>query len=178
VVRARPACGHGRAAPPRDPLATSTAAELAGRALAYERAGDGVRAEQYLMAAIANGLPEEEAIDALLRVCLAQSRFGAALGHAERFRARHPDAWGPSYLVAALAGAIGNAERERSELERIVARWPEAAEPHFALAEILAAAGDRRGATARLRAYLALEPDGEHADSARTRLRGLTRRRR
>jgi regulator of sirC expression with transglutaminase-like and TPR domain len=178
IVIALAACGHRRPPPPRDPVASTPAAELVRRALVFERAGDGVRAEQYLVAAIDNGFPEEEAIEALLRVCIADSRFGAALRHAEAFRDRHPDAWDASYVVAALAGAIGDTARQRAELERVVARWPEQAAPHYALAEILAAAGDRRAAAARLGAYLDLAPDGEHAIAARARLRELKKRRR
>ncbi len=170
------ACGAAPRPAPRDPLASTTAAELARRGLAYERAGDGVRAEQYLMAAVASGLPEAEVIEALLRVCVAQSRYGAALRHAERWRARHPEAWDAGLLVASLHGAIGDAERERAELEDVVARWPDAAPPRFALATVLADGGDRRRARAELRAYLALAPDGEHADAARERLRALDRK--
>ena len=49
----------------------------------------------------------------LVRVCIASSRLRAALGHAEPFLRRHPDAWQLRYLVAAIHLALGAAGRRR-----------------------------------------------------------------
>ena len=169
-------CGAARPAP-KDPLAVTSALELELRALAYERAGDAIRAEQYLVAAIAQGLPEDRAIDALLRICVASSRYGAALRHAERYRARH-DTFEAGFMVASLEAAVGNEDAAVAELRRLVRRWPAEAAPRYALATLLDGAGEARAAATQYRAYLKLAPEGEHARPARVRLAELRRERR
>ena len=169
------ACAGPRAVAPHDPFAGTTPAELERRGLALARAGDDVRAEQYLVTAIERGLPEERAIGPLLQVCVGASRYGAALHHARHFRDHHPDAWQPGLVVVALEGAIGDADQARADLEQLVARWPAEPEPRFALAEAYADDGDRRLAAREYGRYLELAPGGAHASTARARRRQLRR---
>ncbi|HEY8431529.1 MAG TPA: hypothetical protein VIL20_24280, partial [Sandaracinaceae bacterium] len=99
------ACGGAArqgGAPPPDPLETVTAEQLYAQGVSLGRSGDYVRAEQYLVAAIDRGYPEERALPALMAVCVEASRLTAALAYAEPFLARHPTHWPLRLLVASI----------------------------------------------------------------------------
>jgi tetratricopeptide (TPR) repeat protein len=171
------ACSHSRprpAPPPGDPLAGVRAAALYQRGLFLAQAGDFVRAEQYLSSAIARGYPEERALPALLRVCVASSRLRSALVHAEPYLERHPTAWSLRFLVASIYLGVGDPERARASLERVIADAPAQAEPHYMLGVVLRdEVGDRPGAARRFERYLALAPGGAHAAEVRAAMPAL-----
>jgi predicted Zn-dependent protease len=152
--------------------APTTAAALFRRGMALAGAGQLVRAEQYLSLALERGYPEEEALPALLRVCLASSRLRTALNHAESRLVRRPDDWSLRFLAASILLAMGEQGRAREELERVVAYRGGFGPAHYLLAM---ATRDRFAdltATRRhFTAYLRIEPRGEHAEEAASWLR-------
>jgi Tfp pilus assembly protein PilF len=163
------ACGGPQkpATVPQDPLATIPAHELFERGLAFESAGDLIRAEQYMAASIERGHSEAEVIEPLLRVCLKASRFGAALVHAERYLKSHPKDWRMRYLVATLYVAVGHTSAAEGQLRRVIDERPGEAQPHLALAQLYAGIGNERRAARHYRAYLARNADGDDAYAAR-----------
>jgi predicted Zn-dependent protease len=164
-------CAHATApAPAGDPLAAISANDLFARGERYREAGDFVRAEQYVAAALERGYPEPEATSALIRICVEGSHLAAALRHARAHLVRHPDDWAMRYLVASLLHALDDDLAARSELERVVAQKPAEAKPRFLLAVVLDHLGQAPAAEAELRRYLALAPSGEHAFEASARL--------
>ena len=159
---------------PGDPLKTVPPDELYRRGIALGNAGDLIRAEQYLAAAIDRGYPAEKALPPLLRVCLASSRLRAALSHAEPYLVEHPDAWSLRYLVASIHLGIGNVDQAKSSLERVIADAPDQPDAYFLLGVVLRdGVGDRPGAARRFERYLELAPHGQHGEEARAALLGL-----
>jgi tetratricopeptide (TPR) repeat protein len=171
------ACAEAPARPegtPGDPLKSVPAAELYRRGIALGEAGDLIRAEQYLAAAIDRGYPAEQALPPLMRVCLASSRLRAALSHAEPYLEDHPDAWSLRYLVASIQIGIGNVDDARVSLERVIHDAPDQPDAYFLLAVLLRDdVGDRAGAAQRFERYIQLAPQGQHASEARAALFAL-----
>lgn len=172
------ACAEAKPAPtgtPGDAIRNVPADELFRRGIALGHAGDLIRAEQYLAAAIDRGYPAEQALPPLLRVCVASSRLRAALGHAEPYLRRHPDAWSLRYLVASIHLGIGNIEEAKSSLERVISDAPDHADAYFLLAVVLRdGVGDRPGAARRFERYLELAPaNGVHVNEAKAALVAL-----
>jgi predicted Zn-dependent protease len=138
------------------------------------RAGDLVRAEQYLTASIERGYPEANVLPALIRVCLADSRMRSALSHAEPYLERHPTAWSLRYLVGSIYLGIGEIDRARAELERVIADAPDQPDAYYLLGVVLRdELGDRAGAARRFARYLELAPDGDRADEVQQSLAAL-----
>lgn len=134
-------------------------------------AGDLVRAEQYLAAAIRRGAPSERVLPELMRVCVAAQRYRAAVEYASPYLDVHQDAWRLRYLVATIEMGLGEAARARAQLELVLQYNPQHAEAEFALGKILRDdLGDPSGADVHFRRYLQLEPDGTHAEEARAGL--------
>jgi len=159
---------------PGDPLKSVPAAELYRRGIALGEAGDLIRAEQYLAAAIDRGYPAEKALPPLMRVCLASSRLRAALSHAEPYLEQHPDAWSLRYLVASIQMGIGNVDDARSSLERVIQDAPDQPDAYFLLGVLLRDdVGDRAAAAERFERYIELAPRGQHASEARAALFAL-----
>ena len=173
------ACGCASQAPPPtsapgDPLATAPADDLFQRGVELRRAGDYIRAEQYLAAARDRGFEEERVVRELIGVCIDASRYQAALGHAAPFLSRHPDDWALRYMVGSLYLATGDAARALPELERVTSEHPEAPGPHYTLAVAYSERLDRPAdATVAFRTYLERAPDGEHAAEARAWLQRM-----
>lgn len=99
-----------------------SAAALFDHGTRLARRGDSVRAEQYLVAALEHGYPEERGLPWLLRVCIEGSRLRSAVRHASLHLERHPDELELEPLVATLLVALGERERARSRLERALER--------------------------------------------------------
>lgn len=177
VLALATACAEAPAKPegtPGDPLKTVPAAELYRRGMALGQAGDLIRAEQYLAAAIDRGFPAEQALPPLMRVCLASSRLRAALSHAEPYLEEHPDAWSLRYLVGSIQMGIGNVDDARTSLERVVHDAPDQPDAYFLLGVLLRDdVGDRAGAAQRFERYIELAPRGQHASEARAALFAL-----
>jgi tetratricopeptide (TPR) repeat protein len=170
------ACAGGQASlrprPAGDPLGELDARALEARGRELARAGDLVRAEQYLQAALSRGASPERVTPLLLEVCLQASRYGAALEHALAQLERHPDDWRARLLVASLLHyVVRDPARARLQLERIVVQAPDEPLPRWLLGVVLSdGLGERRAAAVQFRRYLALDPHGRHADDARAAL--------
>jgi tetratricopeptide (TPR) repeat protein len=168
-------CGaqaHPSSSENTDPLANVSAEELFQRGVRIGEAGDFIRAEQYIAAAIERGYPEGAAMPALMRVCVESSRLTAALAYAEPYLARHPGEWSLRLLVASIKMGLEQHEQARDELLRVIEDAPE--EPpqaHYFLGVLLRdQLGDMEAARVHFRRYLALAPDGNHRDEARAAL--------
>jgi len=172
------ACGSATPStvPAQPPGAASTAgaavAELVRKGNAAARAGDTVRAEQYLTLAIERGADRRAVLPTLLSVCLASSRLRAALNHARSYLQDNPDDSRLRYLVASLHLSLGQRPEARRALKLLLRQDPKTADAHYlyAVLEI-----DEAPASARdhLRTYLSLAPAGRHAPEARSRLAEL-----
>lgn len=168
-------CGHApaeeRTPPPGDPVQEVPGEQLFAQGVSLAQAGDLVRSEQYLLAALERGYPEDRLMPVLLRVLIAASRLRVALGYAEPYLARNPDAWPLRYLVATIHLGMERPELARRELERVIATAPDAPDPHFLLGIVLRdAAGDAAAAEPHFQRYLELAPEGSHANEARDAL--------
>lgn len=172
AVLASTGCGAGASATPErrspDPLDSITAEELYRRGVLLVQAGDSVRAEQYIAAAIDRGFSEEQAMPALMHACVQASRLSAALNYAEPYLARHPGQWPLRLLVASIHMGLAQHERARAELDRVLRDAPEdPPEAHYFLGVLLRdELEDMEGAREHFRRYLALAPEGAHRDEA------------
>ena len=158
----------GAAAPALASERAASAADLVERARAFSAAGDQLRAEQYLSAALSQGADERRVLPLLLAACVADQRYRDGLQHVESYVRRHPRDYGARFLLATLELALGRFERGIAELEGVVAVAPRHAEAHYALAVVLRdQMQDADGADGHFRAYLRLRPQGSHAEEAR-----------
>lgn len=155
-----------------DPLMSIEAQELYRRGRLLYSAGDFIRAEQYLAAAIDRGFPEEEAMPALLQACVDASRLVAALQYAEPFLARHPENWSLRLLVASIHMALEHTGRARDELQRVLRDAPqEPPQAHYFLGVLYRdRLEDEDAAAEHFRRYLALAPEGDHREEAQAGL--------
>jgi len=155
-----------------DPLLSIEAQELYRRGRLLYSAGDFIRAEQYLAAAIDRGFPEEQAMPALLQACVDASRLVAALQYAEPFLAQHPENWSLRLLVASIHMGLEHHQRARDELQRVLRDAPdEPPQAHYFLGVLYRDRLDDEDAAAEhFRRYLALAPDGDHREEAQAGL--------
>jgi tetratricopeptide (TPR) repeat protein len=165
------ACAHPQRAVQPDPARPLTAAALQAQGLAALRAGDGVRAEQYLALAMRAGAPASSVIAPLVEACAASSRLQSALGHALPYLHAHPAAWRLRQLVAAIQLALGRSELARAELARVIRDQPHAAQAHYLFALVARDEQDLDAAAGAFAAYLRERPVGLHAAEARAFLR-------
>lgn len=146
-------------------------AQLLEMADVLSQRGDYVRAGQYLSAAQAHGVSDRQVIGRLLRLDSAAGQYRLAIEHAEAFLRKHPAELGVRECLAAFYAAIGSSVDAAREYERVLRERPDDPELHFALATLLREAGiERARMDAHYRAYVALAPDGRHADEARAQL--------
>jgi tetratricopeptide (TPR) repeat protein len=145
-----------------------SADKLVERGRAFAEVRDYTRAEQYLSAALDAGAPPAEVLPTLLKACIAENRFRAALTYAEPQLRAHPEDFRLRFVVASLYASIGDTVAALDHLERVAAARPDHAEVHYALAVLLRdGANDPARADIHFREYLRLEPDGPHAPEAR-----------
>lgn len=142
--------------------------KLMERGLAFAAVSDHTRAEQYLSAALEAGAPPEKVLPPLLRACVAENRFRAALSYAEPHLTKHPDDSRLRFVVASLHASVGDFPAALAHLERVAKTRPDYAEVHYAIAVLLRDdIGDAARADTHFREYLRLEPEGAHAAEAR-----------
>ena len=155
-----------------DPLDDVSGQELYRRGRLLAGSGDFIRAEQYIAAAIQRGFPEDEAMPALMNVCIEGSRLAAALSYAEPYLARHPSQWSLRMLVASIYMGLEQDERARDELERVVQdAADEPPQAHYFLGVLYRdRLDDAERAAEHFGRYLALAPEGEHVEEARAGL--------
>jgi len=145
-----------------------TSEELFQIGVLQARRGDLLRAEQYIIAARAQGYDESSSVYWLVRVCVSAGRFHSALGHAQSYLRRNPSNWRLRLVVASIYEALGDNQRAVRELESVVRGAPHHALPHYRLAVLYGQLGAGHERAARhLHAYLTLSPAGPHAAEAR-----------
>jgi tetratricopeptide (TPR) repeat protein len=159
----------GRSSRPQhaDDTPEVTPSQLYEHGVALGRAGDYLRAEQYIEAAIERGYAVEKATPALVRVCVLGSQLRAALRYAEPQLLRNPADSSLRYLVATIHFGLDHPVKARDELTLLTELDPGYAEAHYLLG-ILArdAFATRDAAWSHFRRYLELEPHGTHASEA------------
>lgn len=153
-------------------MASVSAEELFNEGIAHAMRGDMLRAEHYLNAAKAQGYDPAEAVAWLVSVCVASSRYNAALGHAEPYLRRHPEDWSLHFVVANIQDALGNVDAARRHLERVVALAPGQPLPHYRLGLFYRERlGDQEASEIHFAEYIRLAPAGPHAAEAGDALR-------
>jgi Flp pilus assembly protein TadD len=166
------ACGAAEPDPDRAG-AVITAENLFDRGRQYAASGDLLRAEQYFTTAIEAGYDDDEVFPHLLDACIRSARFHSALSYAQPRLQNHPNDWRLRTVVASLHIATGNPSSAVRELERVVEQQPEAPLAHYLLAVVHRDEGGApEEAKVHFERYLALAPDGEHAEEARAFVTG------
>ena len=134
----------------------------------FAQAGDLVRAEQYLAAALNAGADEARVVPELLRVCVDSQHYQLATEYVEVALAKHPADAHLRFLAGALYLSVGERARARDHLERAARELPDDAELQFSVACFFRdEMTDLAAADGYFREYLRLAPTGPHADEAR-----------
>ena len=175
VALAESGCSAGPGAAVAADVQTARAEQspdkLIERGRAFAVVGDYTRAEQYLSAALEAGAPSDVVLPILLKVCITENRFRAAIGYAEPQLTTHPEDFRLRFLVASLHASIGETETALAHLQRVATLKPGYAEVQYAIAVLLRdAEHDVIRADKHFRQYLRLEPEGRHAAEARDSL--------
>jgi Tfp pilus assembly protein PilF len=146
---------------------------LVARGDTYAGVGDMTRAEQYYATALAAGGDPAELVRKLIRVCVTDRRYRAAIVYAEDYLRKHPDDTDVRFALATLYVAVEDVEAARDGLVHVLADRPADADAHFARATLLQGGQDGDAAVAEdhYRRYLELAPHGRNAAAARAALR-------
>ena len=151
-----------RAAAARDQL---------GLGLEFARAGDSVRAEQYLAAALDSGADPNVALLPLLKLCIKASRFEAAAQYAEIYLKEVAAKRELEMLLGGLFVTLDQSDKAILHLGRVTKNYPQYALAHFLLGRLLLTQeGAIELADQHFRTYLKLEPEGHYASEARESL--------
>ena len=154
--------------PMPDPIADVEGQTLYERGIRLARTGDLLRAEQYVNAAMEKGFPRDRALPALLRICIAASRYNDALRYAEPYLREHPNRYELRTLVASIHLALGNVVQAQDHLETAIAGAPTEAPAYYLIGMLLREEHeDQVSADPYLRKYLELAPNGTHAAEVR-----------
>ncbi len=149
----------------------STADKLADRGRGFAAVGDTTRAEEYLAAALDQGADPKQVLPLLLQVCVSTGRYRAAIQHAETHLHKHPDDVRTRFVLGTLYAALGENKPARENLEVVVEQRPNDSNAHYALAVLARdAENDMVDADRHFREYLRLEPNGSHAEEAKSSL--------
>jgi tetratricopeptide (TPR) repeat protein len=165
-----PAPAQLAATPALDAAAASRAEaeQLLALGERYARAGDSLRAEQYLVAALDAGIEPRAVLPMLLRVCVDARRYRVALEHAEEALAADPENSHLRFLTGTLLAMTGDVPGARVHLTRAARELLHSAEVQFSVAVFARdQAQDPAAADGYFRRYLELEPHGVHAGEAR-----------
>lgn len=135
---------------------------------AFAAVGDSTRAEQYFAAALAAGGNAQLLVRRLIRVCVADQRYRAALAYAEDYLRNHPQDYQIRFARATLAAGVGEIEIARDDLNLLVRATPNNPDVHFALAVLLRDEfRDLPLARAHFATYMKLAPRGANTEQAR-----------
>jgi len=156
--------------------AEQTHEKLTARGRAFAAIGDTTRAREYFDAALEAGGDDRVLTPLLLAVCVRDGRYRLAIEYAERHVRRHPRDARMRFVLGTLRAGVGEALTAEADLSRVIAAAPNNSEAHYALAVLLRdQRGDLVGADQHFRAYLALQPEGEHSDEAKSSLLQVVR---
>ena len=90
---------------------------------------------------------------------------------AHRHVRRHPHDARMRFVLGTLRAGVGEVVAAEADLSKVIEVNPENPDAHYALAVLLRdQRGDLLGADQHFRAYLALQPDGEHSEEAKSSL--------
>ncbi len=175
----------------------ANAQTLFERGKAFAAVGDHTRAEEYLAAAIDEGADPRVVLPLLMDVCVRTGRYRSAIQHGENHLRRYPNDHGTRIIVGALYAAINEGTQARKQLERVVAAHEDVApataeaggetgpdgtaravspqrlkaQAHYLLAVVARdTENDVVEADRHFREYLRLEPNGSHAEEAKSSL--------
>jgi tetratricopeptide (TPR) repeat protein len=102
---------------------------------------------------------------------VADGQYRLAIDLAENFLRTHPRDRSVRLFLGTLYAALASEAKAIEQYARVLAEAPDDAQTHFALASTLHQSGrERARADEHFRAYLALEPEGPHAEEARSLL--------
>jgi tetratricopeptide (TPR) repeat protein len=165
-------CGAAPAtAPTQEHSENAKAAFLLEQGRAFAEAGDSLRAQQYFAGALKAGADENVVMPLLLRACIAQRNYRLAAEYADAALARKPKNARLRLLSGTLHGSLGDTSRSRERLERAAKELADEPEAQFAVAiSFRDDAADVIAADKYFRRYLALAPNGAHAEEARSSL--------
>jgi tetratricopeptide (TPR) repeat protein len=145
--------------------------EMLRQSQVFARAGDWMRAEQYVALALEQGADSARATRLLVDACVRGQRYRAAAEHAERHLRTHPADSELRLVRALLLLGLDEPTSAARELEQLLRLDPAHALAHFALGSLqLENVRDPISADKHFRAYLALAPQGEYAERARSLL--------
>jgi tetratricopeptide (TPR) repeat protein len=147
------------------------AAMLLEHGRAFAEMGDEVRAQEYFAAALKAGADEKVVMPLLLRACIAQRNYRLAIEYAESSLAKDPHNARLRLLSGTLHASIGDTARSRERLERAATELESEADVQFTVAvSFRDDSGDVVMADKYFRRYLALAPNGAHAEEAKSSL--------
>ncbi len=145
--------------------------ELVELGLPSARAGDSVRGEQYLSAALEAGADPNQALLPLMQLCIRAGRFEAAAQYGEAYQREVRAKRELAMLLGGLYITLDRDEKAVEQLEQVASDYPELALAHLLLGRLLREKSrDLEQADAHFRGYLRLEPDGLYAREARASL--------
>ncbi len=169
AVMGQVGCGSSELPPPGSAAGVQPgdANRLLQLGLAFHRAGDTLRAEQYLSQALEQGADPNVAVPALVRVCMQGNRLEAAALHAEDYIEIVKGKDQLQLLLAGLYVTLHRSPQALTHLQSLVARDPRNSTAHLLLARLLKdEMQDYAGADRHFRRYLELEPQGSDAVEA------------
>jgi tetratricopeptide (TPR) repeat protein len=173
----------------------NNAKTLVERGKAFAAVGDHTRAEEYLASGLDAGADPRDVLPLLLEVCVYTGRYRSAIQHGENHLRKHPNDLRTRVIVAALYVAINEGKQARAQLEQVVSKpdtaedegdggapverpssnaahtEPLKAQAHYLLAVVARdSENDVVEADRHFREYLRIEPNGSHAEEAKSSL--------
>jgi Tfp pilus assembly protein PilF len=174
------ACGSATTAVPVQSQAEPTpaqrqeaAAELHRIGLSHYKTGDSLRAEEYLASALEAGGSANVILPDLMRASIRGRRYQAAIRYFEDYRADlgRPQRAELEVVAGVLYLGVDQPEQARSSFEKSLEIQPKNARAELLLGQVLHDdLQDYAASDTHFRAYLALEPEGEGAATARAGL--------
>lgn len=145
--------------------------KLLARGRAFYRVGDLTRAIQYFNDAIKSGANESVVARPLMLAYVEAGQYRSAIQFGQDYLRRQPNDYRLHYLVASMLVAVGNHHQAVDYFKNVIRLNGKFADAHFGLGVIYR---DQEVspllADEHFRAYLALEPEGSHADEAKATL--------